>query len=97
MEFDRRFLLLCAGEVLVVAVGNLLAALVIQVLVITAFLDDRRGYPIFIVAAALYALVVWIFGQILLSLLALGVVLVCGYAALTLYDYRLTVQAGGSA
>ncbi len=97
MEFDRRFLILCGGEILVIAVGNLLAALIIQILVLAAFLDDRRGYPIFIAAVVLYALVVAILGHVLLSLIALAVVLVCGYAALTLHDYRLTVQAGGSA
>jgi len=94
---DRRFLILCAGEVLVVAVGNLLAALVIQVLILAAFLDDRRGYTIFIAAVALYAAAVAVLGHILLSLIALAVVLVCGYAALTLHDYRLTLWAGGSA
>jgi len=94
---DRRFLILCAGEILVIAVGNLLAALVIQILVLAAFLDDRRGYPIFIAAVALYAAAVAVLGHILLSLIALAVVLVCGYAALTLHDYRLTLWAGGSA
>jgi len=94
---DRRFLILCAGEVLVVAVGNLLAALVIQVLILAAFLDDRRGYPILIAAVALYAAVVAILGHILLSLLALAIALICGYAALTLHDYRLTQWARGSA
>lgn len=94
---DRRFLILCAGEILVIAVGNLLAALVIQILVLAAFLDDRRGYTIFIAAVALYAAAVAVLGHILLSLIALAVVLVCGYAALTLHDYRLTLWAGGSA
>ncbi|NLM30499.1 MAG: hypothetical protein GX216_08785 [Methanomicrobiales archaeon] len=94
---DRRFLLLCAGEVLVVAVGNLLAALVIQILVLAAFLDDRRSYPVLIAAVALYAATVAILGHVLLSLIVLAVILICGYAVLTLHDYRLTQWAGGSA
>ena len=94
---DRRFLILCGGEILVIAAGNIIAAFIIQVIVIAALLDDRRGYPIFIAAAALYALVIWILGHVLLSLIALALALTCGYAALTLYDYRLTIQAGGSA
>jgi hypothetical protein len=94
---DRRFLLLCAGEVLVVAVGNLTAALILQVIVLGAFLDDRRGYWAFIPAAALYAAVIAILGQVILPLLALAAALGCGYLALTLYDYRLTLWAGGEA
>ena len=38
MEFDRTFLLLCGAEVLVVAAGNLAAALILQVIVLGAFL-----------------------------------------------------------
>lgn len=94
---DRRFLILCGGEILVIAAGNIIAAFIIQVIVIAALLDDRRDYPIFIAAAALYALVIAVVDHVLLSLLALAVALICGYAALTLYDYRLTVRAGGSA
>jgi len=94
---DRRFLLLCAGEVLVVAVGNLTAALILQVIVLGAFLDDRRGYWAFIPAAALFAAVIAASGTILLPLLALAAALGCGYLALTLQDYRLTLRAGGEA
>lgn len=97
MEYDRRFLLLCAGEVLVVAVGNIAAALVLQVIVLAAFLEDRRGYLVFVPAAALYAAVLAASGTILLPLLALAGALGCGYAALTLQDYRLTLRAGGAA
>jgi hypothetical protein len=93
---DRRFLLLCAGEVLVVAAGNLLAAFILQVLILAAFLDDRRGYLIFVPAAGLYAAVLAVSGTILLPLLALAVALGCGYLALTLQDYRLTLRAGGA-
>ena len=94
---DRRFLLLCAGEVLVVAAGNLAAALILQVLILAAFLEDRRGYLVFIAGAALYAAVLAILGQVILPLLALAAALGCGYLALTLQDYRLTLRAGGEA
>lgn len=97
MEVDRRFLLLCGGEVLVVAVGNLAAALLLQVLILAAFLEDRRGYGVFIAAAALYAAVLVVSGTIFLPLLALAATLGCGYLALTLRDYRLTLRAGGAA
>lgn len=97
MEVGRRFLLLCAGEVLVVAVGNLAAALILQVLILAAFLEDRRGYWVFIVAAALYTAVLAVGGHVLLPLLALAGALGCGYLALTLYDYRLTLRSGGAA
>ncbi|NLA32085.1 MAG: hypothetical protein GX880_09770 [Methanomicrobiales archaeon] len=97
MELDRRFLILAGGEILAITAGNLLVALILQPIILAPLLDDRRGYPVFIVAAALYAAGVAIFGHILLSLIALAVVLVCGYAALTLHDYRLTLWAGGSA
>ena len=96
MAADRRFILLCAGEVLVVAAGNLAAAFILQVLILAAFLDDRRGYPAFIAAAALYAAAIAASGTIL-PLLALAVALGCGYLALTLQDYRLTLRAGGAA
>ena len=66
-------------------------------LILAAFLEDRRGYPVFILAAVLYAVAVAVLGHVLLALIALGVVLVCGYAILSLYDYRLTLWAGGSA
>lgn len=93
---DRRFLLLCAGEILIVALGNLLAALILQVLILGALLDDRRGYWIFVPAAVLYAAVIAASGRIILPLLALAVALGCGYLVLTLYDYRLTLWAGGA-
>ncbi len=96
MEADQRFLILCGGEILAVAAGNLAVALILQILILAVFLDDRRGYPVFIAAAALYAAAVAISGHILLPLLALGVALGCGYLALTLYDYRLTLWAGGA-
>lgn len=95
MEYDRRFLLLCAGEVLVVAVGNIAAALVLQVIVLAAFLEDRRGYPVFAAAAAVFAAVLYAAGMI--ALLGLAVALGCGYLALALRDYRLVRRAGGGA
>ena len=94
---DRRFLILCGGEILAVAAGNLVVALILQPLILAAFLEDRRGYPVFILAAVLYAVAIAVLGHVLLALIALGVVLACGYAALSLYDYRLTLWAGGSA
>jgi|LFRM01.1.fsa_nt_gb hypothetical protein len=97
METDRRFLILCAGEVLIVALGNLAAALILQILILALYLDDRRGYPVFIVATVLYAAVIAISGHILLPLLALAVALGCGYLALSLQDYRLSLRAGGGA
>ena len=90
MEFDRKFLLLSLGEVLVVAAGNLLVALILQVIVLAAFLGDRRGYPVFAIAAALYAAGI-------VALLGLAVALGCGYLALTLHDHRLALRAGGAA
>lgn len=97
METDRRFLILCAGEVLIVALGNLAAALILQILILGALLDDRRGYWIFVPAAALYAAVIAASGRIILPLLALAVALGCGYLALSLQDYRLSLRAGGGA
>jgi len=72
MEADQRFLILCGGEILAVAAGNLAVALILQILILAVFLDDRRGYPVFIAAAALYAAAVAISGHILLPLLALA-------------------------
>ncbi|MCK9318847.1 MULTISPECIES: hypothetical protein [unclassified Methanoculleus] len=92
MEFDRTFLLLCGAEVLVVAVGNLAAALILQVIVLGAFLDERRGYPVFAAGAVLFAAVLHVTG--ITVLLGLAVALGCGYLALTAYDYRLTLRAG---
>jgi len=92
MAFDRRFLLLCAGEVLVVAVGDLVVALILQVIVLAAFLGDRRGYPVFAAGAVLFAAVLHVTG--ITVLLGLAVALGCGYLALTAYDYRLTLRAG---
>ena len=94
---DRRFLLLCAGEVLVVAAGNLAAALILQVIVLAAYLGDRRGYWVFAAGTVLFAAVIAVSGTVLLPLLGLAAALGCGYAVLTLYDYRLTVWAGGEA
>jgi hypothetical protein len=95
MEIDRKFLLLCGGEVLVVAVGDLLVALVLQVIVLAAFLEHRQGYVVFAAAAVLVAAVVYAAGSI--ALFALAAALGCGYAALTVYDYRLTLRAGEKA
>ena len=92
MAFDRRFLLLCAGEVLVVAVGDLVVALILQVIVLAAFLDERRGYQVFAAGAVLFAAVLHVTG--ITVLLGLAVALGCGYLALTAYDYRLTLRAG---
>ena len=92
MEFDRKFLLLCGAEVLVVAVGNLLVALILQAIVLAAFLDERRGYPVFAIGMIVFAAVLAASGSI--ALLGLAVALGCGYLALTAYDYRLTLRAG---
>ena len=92
MAFDRRFLLLCAGEVLVVAAGNLAAALILQVIVLAAFLGDRRGYPVYAAGVVLFAAVLAASGTI--ALLGLAAALGVGYALLTLYDYRLARWAG---
>jgi hypothetical protein len=97
MEADRRFLLLCTGEVLIVALGNLATALILQIFILALYLDDRRGYPVFIAAMVLYAAVIAASGRILLPLLALAVAFVCGYLALSLYDYRLSLWARGEA
>jgi hypothetical protein len=95
MEVDRRFLLLCAGEVVVIAVGNIIAAFIIQVIVLALYLEDRRGYPVYAVAAALFAATVVAGG--VASLLVLAAALVCGYLALSLYDYRISLRARGEA
>ena len=97
MEIDRKFLLLSLAEVLVVAVDNLILALILQVIALGAFIGDRRGYWAFMPAAALFAAVIAVFGTVLLPLLVLAAALGCGYALLTLYDYRLTTWAGGEA
>ncbi len=97
MAFDRRFLLLCGGEVLVVAATDLLVALVLQAIVLAAFLEDRRGYGVFAVASALFAGILAASGTVLLPLLALAAALGCGYLVLTLQDYRLVQWAGGGA
>jgi hypothetical protein len=95
MEFDRTFLLLCGGEILVVAAGNLAIALVLQAIVLAAFLGDLRGYPAFAAGAAAFATVLYAAGMI--ALLGLAVALGCGYLALTLHDHRLALRAGGRA
>lgn len=95
MEFDQRFLILAGGEILAVAAGSLLVALILQPIILAVFLDDRKGYLVFILAAILYAATVAILGHVVLSLIALGVVLGCGYAVLSLYDYRLNLWAAG--
>ena len=95
MELDRTFLLLCGGEILVVAAGNLAVALVLQVTVLAAFLGDLRGYPVFAAGAAAFAAV--LYAASMIALLGLAVALGCGYLALTLKDYRLTLRAGGRA
>ena len=75
MVVDRRFLLLCAGEILVVAVGDLLAALVLQVVVLAAFLDDRRGYPVFAGVLVIFAAILSVSGRISIPLLGVAGVL----------------------
>jgi len=96
MAADRRFFLLCAGEVLVVAAGNLAIALVLQIIVLAAFLGNQRGYPAFILAVSLFAAVLYAAGDnILRPLLGLAVALGCGYLALTIRDYRLARWAAG--
>lgn len=92
MEVDRTFLLLCGGEVLVVAAGNLAAALVLQAIVLAAFLGDLRGYPVFAAGMILVAAAVYAAGSI--ALLGLAVALGCGYLGLTAYDYQLARRAG---
>ena len=92
MEFDRKFLLLCGSEVLVVAAGNLAAALILQVIVLAAFLGDRRGYPVYAAGVVLFAAVLHVTG--ITVLLGLAAALGCGYLVLTLYDYRLARWAG---
>lgn len=92
MEFDRRFLLLCGGEVLVVAAGDLVAALVLQVIVLALFIEHRRGYAAFAAGAVLFAGAIYAAGSI--ALLGLAAALGCGYVALTLQDYRLALRAG---
>ncbi len=95
MEIDRKFLLLCAAEVLVVAVDNLILALILQVIALGAFVGDRRGYPVFVAGAILFAAVVASAGNV--ALIGLAAALGCGYLILTFYDYRLTRWAGGEA
>ena len=95
MAADRRFLLLCAGEVLVVAAGDLVVALVLQVIVLAAFLDHRRGYAVFAAGVILFAAALYAAGSI--ALLGLAAALGCGYVALTLQDYRLAIRAGEKA
>ena len=72
MVVDRRFLLLCAGEILVVAVGDLLAALVLQVVVLAAFLDGRRGYPVFAGVLVIFAAILSVSGRISIPLLGVA-------------------------
>ena len=86
MEVDRTFLLLCGGEVLVGAAGNLAAALVLQAIVLAAFLGDLRGYPVFAAGMIVFAAAVYAAGSI--ALLGLAVALGCGY------HYRLARRAG---
>jgi len=93
MPADRRFLLLCGGEILVVAAGDLVVALVLQVIVLAAVLKSRRGYPVFVLAAGLFAGVIYAAGSI--ALLGLAVALGCGYLVLVLRNYRLARWAAG--
>jgi hypothetical protein len=96
MAADRRFLLLCAGEVLVVAAGNLALALVLQIIVLAAFLGNLRGYPVFAIVVGLFAATLYAAGDnLLLPLLGLAVALGGGYLALTIRDYRLARWAAG--
>jgi len=95
MEIDRKFLLLSLAEVLVVAVDNLILALILQVIALGAFIGDRRGYPVFVAGAVLFAAVVAIAGNV--ALIGLAAALGVGYLILTFYDYRLTRWAGGEA
>ena len=95
MEFDRTFLLLCGAEVLVVAAGDLVVALVLQVIILAAFIEHRRGYAFFAAGVILFAAVLYAAGSI--ALLGLTVALGCGYVALTLQDYRLALRAGEKA
>ncbi len=95
MAIDRRFVLLCAGEILVVAAGDLLAALIFQVVVFAAFLDDRRGYPVFAGVLVVFAAFLSVSGRIFIPLLGVAGVLGCGYLALGLQGYRVARLARG--
>ena len=59
---------------------------------VTTPVEGRRPAPWLTIAA-----VIAVFGTVLLPLLGLAAALGCGYAVLTLYDYRLTTWAGGEA
>ncbi len=89
--------LMCLADRMITVSGNLAAALILQIFILALYLDDRRGYPVFIAAMVLYAAVIAASGRILLPLLALAVAFVCGYLALSLYDYRLSLWARGEA
>ncbi len=95
MAVDRRFVLLCAGEILVVAAGDLLAALILQAIILAAFLDDRRGYPVFAGVLVVFAVILSVSGQILIPLLGVAGVLGCGYLVLGLQGYRVARLARG--
>ncbi len=95
MAVDRRFILLCAGEILVAAIGDLFAALVLQVVVLAAFLNDRRGYPIFAGVLVIFAAILSVSCRISTPLLGVAGVLGCGYLALSLQDYRIARWARG--
>lgn len=97
MAADRRFLLLCTAEVLVVAADSLVIALILQMIILAAFIEYRRGYGTFVVAAAAFAGVIAVSSTVIYPLLALAGALGCGYLALSLKDYWLTRWAGGGA
>ncbi|WP_224732807.1 MULTISPECIES: hypothetical protein [Methanoculleus] len=95
MGFDRRFLLLCTGEVLVVAADNVVAALILQMVILAVFLGNLRGYLTFAVGVSLFAVLLAMSGTVYLPLLVLAAALGCGYLILAFRDYRLTRWAGG--
>ncbi|WP_292520563.1 hypothetical protein [Methanoculleus sp.] len=97
MATDRRFILLCTAEVLVVAAGNIVAALILQMIVLAAFIEYRRGFATFAAATIAFSGVIAVSSTVSFPLLALAGALGCGYLALLLQDYRLARWAGGEA
>ena len=97
METDRRFLILCAGEVLIVvsATSQQRSSSRSSSRPSTSMTGEATRSSSWL--WVLYAAVIAISGHILLLLLALAAALGCGYLALSLQDYRLSLRAGGGA
>ncbi len=102
---DLRFLLLCAGEILVLVVGlvNLPAAIALQVVVPLLIFRDRLSYrPItFIAAVALGTIIVGaillFFRHTLIPLVLIGAFAALALGVLILAEARLQRQYGGIA